>query len=61
MRVVMFREKAVKRQQKIGDDKILVVFYNQPACVVSTREWENEKSNKFTDGSVPRREFVKHL
>lgn len=61
MRVVMFRGKAVRRQQKIGDDKILVVFYNQPACVVSVREWETEKVNKFTDGALPRREVVRSL
>jgi hypothetical protein len=61
MRVVMFRGKAVRRQQKIGDDKILVSFYNAPACVVSVREWEAEKTNKFTDGNIPRRELVKNL
>jgi hypothetical protein len=61
MRVVMFRDKAVKRQQKIGEDKILVVFYNASAIVVSAKEWETEKTNMFSDGSIPRREFVKSL
>ena len=61
MRVVMFRGAAVKRQQKIGDDKILVVFYNRPAVVISAKDWENEKANKYTDGSVPRKQLVKHL
>lgn len=61
MRVVMFRGAAVKRQQKIGDNKILVVFYNRPAVVVSTKDWENEKTNKYTDGAVPRRQLVKNL
>lgn len=61
MRVVMFRGHAVKRQQKIGDDKILVVFYNRPAVVVSVTDWENEKTNKFTDGTVPRKQLVKNL
>jgi hypothetical protein len=47
MRVVMFRDKAVKRQQKIGEDKILVVFYNASAIVVSAKEWETEDKYVF--------------
>ena len=61
MRVVMFRGSAVKRQQRIGDDKILVVFYNKPSMVVTVREWESEKTNRYTDGTVPRRQLVKNL
>lgn len=61
MRVVMFRGSAVKRQQRIGDDKILVVFYNKPSIVVTVIEWESEKTNRYTDGTVPRRQLVKNL
>jgi hypothetical protein len=61
MRLVMFRDNAVKRQQRIGDDKILVVFYSKPSMVVTVKEWESEKTNRYTDGTVPRRQVVKNL
>jgi hypothetical protein len=61
MRVVMFRGRAVRRQQKIGDNKILVAFYNHPSVVVTAAEWENGKENKYTDGTVPRKMVVRSL
>lgn len=61
MRVVMFRGKAVRRQQKMGDDKILVTFYNHPSVIVSPVEWDKGKANKYTDGTVPRKMVVRSL
>lgn len=61
MRVVMFRGKAVRRQQKMGDDKILVTFYNHPSVIISPAEWDKGKTNKYTDGTVPRKMVVRGL
>jgi hypothetical protein len=61
MRVVTFRGGAVKRQRKISDNKILVVFYSRPPMVVTPAEWETEKQNMFYDASVKRREIVRSL
>lgn len=61
MRVVMFRGSAVKRQRKIGDDKILLVFYSRPPVVVTPQEWEAEKQNMYYDAGVRRRDIVRSL
>jgi hypothetical protein len=61
MRVVTFRGSAVKRQRKISDDKILLVFYSRPPLVVTPVEWEAEKSNLFYDASIKRRDVVRSL
>jgi hypothetical protein len=61
MRVVTFRGGAVKRQRKISDNTILVVFYSRPPMVVTPAEWETEKQNMFYDASVKRREIVRSL
>lgn len=61
MRVVTFRGSAVKRQRKISENKILVVFYSRPPMVVTPTEWETEKQNMFYDASVKRREIVRSL
>jgi hypothetical protein len=61
MRVVLFRGAAVKRQRKIGDDKILLVFYSRPPIVVTPQEWESEKQNMYYDASVRRRDIVRSL
>lgn len=61
MRVVTFRGSAVKRQRKISDDKILLVFYSRPPLVVTPEEWEAGKTNMFYDASVKRRDVVKSL
>jgi hypothetical protein len=61
MRVVTFRGAAVKRQRKIGDDKILLVFYSRPPIVVTSNEWESEKQNMYYDAGVRRRDVVRSL
>ena len=61
MRVVTFRGAAVKRQRKISDDKILLVFYSKPPLVVSPSEWEAEKKNMYYDADVKRRDVVRSL
>jgi len=61
MRVVTFRGSAVKRQRKIGDDKILLVFYSRPPIVVTPQEWEVEKQNTYYDAGVRRRDVVRSL
>lgn len=61
MRVVTFRGAAVKRQRKIGDDKILLVFYSRPPLVVSPQEWETEKQNMYYESGVKRRDIVRSL
>lgn len=59
MRVVEFDGEAVKRQRKIGADKILVVFYNRPPLVVTPEEWQSRSRNKFYAGDVRRRDVVR--
>ena len=59
MRVVTFRGAAVKRQRKIGDDKILLSFYSRPPIVVSCSEWEAEKQNIYYEAGVRRRDVVR--
>jgi hypothetical protein len=61
MRVVTFRGVAVKRQRKIADDKILLVFYSRPPIVVTAAEWETEKQNMYYDASVKRSDVVRSL
>lgn len=61
MRVVTFRGAAVKRQRKIGDDKILLVFYSRPPVVVTPQEWESAKQNMYYDAGVKRRDVVRSL
>jgi hypothetical protein len=61
MRVVTFRGSAVKRQRKIGDDKILLVFYSKPPLVVTSTEWEAGKSNLYYDANVKRKDIVRIL
>jgi hypothetical protein len=62
MRVVTFNGHAVKRQRKLSDDKILLVFYNRPAQVVSPAEWDAGKQNLFYDSTeVKRRDIVRAL
>lgn len=61
MRVVTFRGSAVKRQRKIGDGKILLVFYSRPPVVVTPAEWETEKQNNYYDAGVRRRDIVRSL
>jgi hypothetical protein len=61
MRVVTFRGSAVKRQRKIGDDKILLVFYSKPPLVVTATEWETGKSNLYYDANVKRKDIVRSL
>jgi len=61
MRVVVFRGAAVKRQRKIGDDKILLVFYSRPPLVVTANEWESEKQNMYYAAGVKRRDVVRSL
>jgi hypothetical protein len=61
MRVVTFRGSAVKRQRKIGDDKILLVFYSKPPIVVTAVEWEAGKANLYYDANVKRRDVVRSL
>ena len=61
MRVVIFDGHAVKRQRKLADDKILLVFYSRPPLVVTPTEWEAGKQNKYYDASVKRSEVVRTL
>jgi hypothetical protein len=61
MRVVTFRGAAVKRQRKISDDKILLVFYSRPPLVVTAAEWDAEKQNKYYDANVKRSDVVRSL
>jgi hypothetical protein len=61
MRVVTFEGQAVKRQKKISDDKILLVFYNRPPRVVTPDQWDAGKQNKYYDGSTPRKDVVRSL
>lgn len=61
MRVVKFRGYAVKRQRKIGDDKILLMFYSRAPLVVTPQEWEAEKQNNYYDAGVRRRDIVRSL
>lgn len=61
MRIVMFRGAAVKRQRKIDDNKILLVFYSRPPLVVTPDEWEAERISKFFAGDVRRRDIVRSI
>lgn len=62
MRVVTFQGCAVKRQRKIADNKILLVFYSRPPQVVSAAEWEAGKSNLYYDSTnTKRRDIVRSL
>jgi len=61
MRVVTFHGHAVKRQRKLSDDKILLVFYNRPAQVVSPAEWDAGKQNLFYAPEVKRSTIVRAL
>lgn len=61
MRVVTFRGAAVRRQRKIGDDKILLVFYSRPPIVVTAAEWNAEKQNMYYDASAKRSDVVRSL
>jgi hypothetical protein len=61
MRVVTYNGHAVKRQKKIGDEKILLVFYSRPPLVVTPTEWEAGKSNIYYDANVKRRDVVRSL
>jgi len=61
MRVVTFRGAAVKRQRKIDENKILLVFYSKPPLVVTPKEWEAEKANIYYDADVKRRDVVRSL
>lgn len=61
MRVVTFQGAAVKRQRKIGENKILLVFYSRPPLVVSPEEWESGKQNIYYDATVKRRDIVRNL
>jgi hypothetical protein len=61
MRVVTFEGHAVKRQKKIGDNKILLVFYSRPAMVVTPEQWEAGKKNNYYDAEVKRCDIVRTL
>lgn len=61
MRVVTYNGHAVKRQKKIGDEKILLVFYSRPPLVVTPTEWEAGKANVYYDANVKRRDVVRSL
>lgn len=51
----------MKRQRKLSDEKILLVFYNRPAVVVSPAEWEAGKKNLYYDSTVKRCDIVRSL
>jgi hypothetical protein len=59
MRVVEFDGDAVKRQKKIGANKILVVFYDRPPIVVTPAEWAARSANRYYSGDVRRRDVVR--
>ena len=61
MRVVTFDGSAVRKQKKIGNDKILLVFYNRPAIVVTVAEWEAGKKNLYYDANARRCDVVRTL
>lgn len=61
MRVVTFNGSAVKRQRKIGEGKILLVFYSRPPLVVTPEEWETGKQNVYYDATVKRRDIVRSI
>ena len=61
MRVITFEGHAVKRQRKLSDEKILLVFYNRPAMVVTPAEWEAGKKNLYYDNTVKRCDIVRSL
>ena len=61
MRVVTFQGAAVKRQRKIGENKILLVFYSRPPVVVSPEEWDADKQNIYYDATVKRRDVVRSM
>lgn len=55
MRIVTFQGSAVKRQRKIGADKILLVFYSRPPLVVTPEEWDSGKQNLYYDTKTIKR------
>jgi hypothetical protein len=60
MRIVEYNGHAVKRQRKLADGKILVVFYDQPPVTVAPKEWrDNSRSVYFDDPGVRRRDVVR--
>jgi len=58
VRVITFQGHAVKRQKKVGDDKILLTFYNRPPQCVTAAEWEAGRQHLFYDSSVAKRSAV---
>lgn len=61
MRVVTYKGAAVKRQRKIGEQKILLIFYNQPPLVVTPEEWEEFRGNLYYDANVRRKDVVRTI
>jgi hypothetical protein len=62
VRVVTFHGHAVKRQRKVADNNILLVFYSRPPQVVTAEEWEAGKSNLYYDSTTAkRRDIVRSL
>jgi predicted HicB family RNase H-like nuclease len=61
VRVITFNGHAVKRQKKIGDNKILVFFFNRTQQIVTPQEWEAGKQNLYYDSTVKRRDIVRTL
>jgi hypothetical protein len=61
MRVVTFNGHAVKRQRKLSDEKILLVFYSRPPLVVTPAEWDAGKQNKYYDAGTKRSDVVREL
>jgi hypothetical protein len=59
MRVVEYNGVAVKRQRKIGANEILLVFYDQPPLVVSSKDWEKYSQNRYYNDGVKRSEVVR--
>lgn len=59
MRIVTYKDWPVKRQKKIGDDKLLLRFYERPPITVTLAEWAEHKGDRFFPAGVRRRNVIR--
>ena len=59
MRVVTYKGWPVKRQKKVGENKILVRFYEQPPITVTSEEWEKNRKDQYFSDCVQRSQIVR--
>lgn len=59
MRIVTYRGAAVKKQNKLKNGDIRVVFYDSPPAVVTLAEWQANSKSEFYSDDVRRSDVVR--